>query len=865
MSLSKLPYEIISLIVQELDLDDVFHLGLLRRFHYLIQEDRSHAPATPEAQEAKSTHKYASALRRLYKRRHAIRTAAPFTAAIVAVAESWIYVNGTLCHMSERTLRVLDLHRSSGEETIIDVRALLDEAVAASRGARKYKFQILHYAEGIVSCLYTHCRPVVESWLVVFNVKERTLLTTLSLDTTYKIFVRNDRNYLYFGTHSEFGDDGFRRWVLMGYDIQRDRWFDQKVHLLDMVGSDIGQSIAFEVIDGKFYGLSNQTSFEVDEVDWTSHYHCFRFPVKAPKPKTTERSVKDKMWRRQHAEGPIDDRWSFIRILRDERDPRQLQVLESRKEWLAGNPGRRNYYTTRLVFPDTANDSDDDEDGNSSSSSSSTDDDEEPHPHNVGGGIIINPATESAQGSSGPHITFNSPHLNPPRPRCPFNTHAGDDASTALMFTLSKCFIRSYHPSSQTFLDLVDDPLPPSGGASGDGDNIDDNVSDGNENGGGGRQHPRLRLRAGSRRLRPASAILADPVARDESQPHGRRAARLYEDDAANTITFWPPAQLSSSSPGDAHAQALLLDELHRVVNPPAHEGAVRGAWDERSLVYSTGGGGPGGGGGSGAMQALVFVSFDPGVRLPGLKAWGDECARRDSGYGSGVGEEMGEEMGGSHEGPGHWATGHAGEEASCEVGADKGKGKQVPASPQPLDEDVDDAVSSTSSPIQSVGYCPGWTPEASAFDDWGAELTSTADDRCKGKGKGEVAIGAPGSASASAASCDVDGDGGDAVGPLGVGAGQSFSSSTAGQSSFFSSFDSAPDDGVPGASGASGTSSSQYRQPCEAATAPKNHVPSCKWAHTETAMWRGIGFGFNDMPDFTSPRLRRGGESSAV
>ncbi|KAH8746543.1 hypothetical protein F5883DRAFT_373993, partial [Diaporthe sp. PMI_573] len=83
-----------------------------------------------------------------------------------------------------------------------------------------------------------------------------------------------------------------------------------------------------------------------------SHYHCFRFPVAAPKPKTTERSVKDKMWRRQHAEGPIDDRWSFIRLLRDEREPTQLQVLESRKEWLAGSPGRRNYYTTRLVFPD---------------------------------------------------------------------------------------------------------------------------------------------------------------------------------------------------------------------------------------------------------------------------------------------------------------------------------------------------------------------------------------------------------------------------------------------------------------------------------------------------------------------------------
>jgi hypothetical protein len=153
-----------------------------------------------------------------------------------------------------------------------------------------------------------------------------------------------------------------------------------------MVGSDSGQSIAFEIIDGKFYNLSKQTCFEVDEVDWTSHYHCFRFPVATPKPKTTERSVKDKMWRRQHAEGPIDDRWSFIRLLRNARDPKQLQVLESRKEWLTGSSGRRNYYTTPLVFPDKASNSED-EDGSP----------RDPGSNNVGGGIIINPTTETVQ------------------------------------------------------------------------------------------------------------------------------------------------------------------------------------------------------------------------------------------------------------------------------------------------------------------------------------------------------------------------------------------------------------------------------------------------------------------------------------
>lgn len=40
MSLSKLPYEIVSLIVQELEIDDIFHLSLSPRFSYLIKEDR---------------------------------------------------------------------------------------------------------------------------------------------------------------------------------------------------------------------------------------------------------------------------------------------------------------------------------------------------------------------------------------------------------------------------------------------------------------------------------------------------------------------------------------------------------------------------------------------------------------------------------------------------------------------------------------------------------------------------------------------------------------------------------------------------------------------------------------------------------
>lgn len=42
MSLWRLPYEVISMILQSLDLEDVFHLALSsRRFKYLIRDDRS--------------------------------------------------------------------------------------------------------------------------------------------------------------------------------------------------------------------------------------------------------------------------------------------------------------------------------------------------------------------------------------------------------------------------------------------------------------------------------------------------------------------------------------------------------------------------------------------------------------------------------------------------------------------------------------------------------------------------------------------------------------------------------------------------------------------------------------------------------
>lgn len=484
-------------------------------------------------------------------------------------------------------LRILDLHKSATEETVVDTRSLLDEAVIESRGIRKSKFQLLHYSKGIVSCLYTRFRPDVESYLVVFDIhRPKIIPISRYLESTNKIFVRNDENYLYYGTHSEFGEDGFRRWVLIGCDIKAERWFDHKVHLLEMVGSDIGQSISFDIIDGYFYGLSNQTSFEIDEVDWTSYYHCFKFPVGQPEPKHIQRSTKDRMWRRQHAEGPIDDRWSFLRLLKNEQSGK-LQILESRREWLdRKSSAQRTYYTTDLHFPTKLEGGNEEAGGQSDSTIQQL------------SATTLNPHA----GDTIPHRRFHTNWALPDSPepyrnRDPYNTHIGDDASTALLFTLSKCFIRSYYASSQTFVDLVDNPH-----------SCDP-------------ESPRLQLRAGSRELRPFTEVPPLSPAYDEHIPHPDRIEHLYKRNGANKIVFWPPACHEAN---EVHADVSSLDHLNKVLNPPSHVGSVKGTWDDCSFVYSTGNNPDG-------VQALVFLGFDCGIRLSGLQIWGQGQQNADS------------------------------------------------------------------------------------------------------------------------------------------------------------------------------------------------------------------------------------------
>lgn len=524
---------------------------------WLIQRT---APDSREAHRARASKRYPSELRRLIKRHEAISSLSPYLVAIVAVAENWIYENGVLCHIHDRELRILDLHGSQSEEIVVDIRHMLDEAIPESRQSRKYTFQPLYFAHGVVSCLYRHTRPTHGNWLVVFNAYEQRILTARPIESTLKIFVRNNERFLCYGVWSSVGRDEGRRWALGAYEMSTNTWLGHEIDLPEPIGSDIGSTVCFEIFGSYFYGVSSQTSLDDEVDDWMSYYTCFRFPLVPGVLQSIEHNIEHaprrQLWRRCHFEGPIDDRWSFLRLIRDEATS-ELKVVESRKEWLARtSSARRTYYTTKVEF----------------------------RPPLEQGSLYHN-SPISVVSSPGGACKTNEPDFITAPPRDPDLAHPGDDNSDALMFSPSKSPVRAYHSVCQTFMDLVDDP----------------SVCDPSKQ--------RIRLRAGRRRRWRASEsderahLLAKPR-QEPLDPFDRKVADMYKHE---DVISWPPEQDVSNPDSN-------LTSLYAVLNPPNHSGLIRGIWDERSILYAVEG--------NDGFQALVFLSFDPAIYLSGIMSF---------------------------------------------------------------------------------------------------------------------------------------------------------------------------------------------------------------------------------------------------
>lgn len=543
-----------------------------------------------EAQEAGDSSDACSssreALERVYTVRQSIASARPYSASLLAYGESYVYAEGVLCYVNGSYVRVLNVHSASEKEQVIDVLAI-DERLASLPESEPFPFPFsddtriasLSYSEGVLVCV-CESDAMDEYWLLVIDLDQQDSMDRASkrtkrrasfrhrLSCTTKLFVRHNQSYLYYGTHSGRRSDGHHEWLVNGLDLETGSLVAPKpFQLADFVGSDIGSTACFKIHEDALFAVSNQTSFEVEEVDWTSYYHCIKIPLGDPTPDLEARPK----WQRQHKEGPINDSWTDLSLQKDAQT-NSLLIVECRKEWLGGGSANiRTYYTQPLVF-------DTDEDTME---------------------MLRFPTNDPLTRTLDEH---SKPHFSEPRKR--LRKHYHHEYEQSLLdprnsstpprdFILAKTKFRAYSPAAMSFIDLVSDPTP-----------LPHSV----------RLRDRLRLRIASRKQKspllpadephnPGHTTLPLPLLRppemDESGspiPDSELAFHPTE------IHLWPPE--------DAPA------EIYDVLCPSGRVGAagIDATADERSIVYMADPPPSRGGGmtpGRGGERAIVMISFD--------------------------------------------------------------------------------------------------------------------------------------------------------------------------------------------------------------------------------------------------------------
>ena len=518
--------------------------------------------------------------------RDALRTAQPYTASVIAYGTGYGYNQGVLCYFSNNQIRLLDVCGRSRLERVIDATGLMSQLrgkLAATGGptdADLAELSILSYSDNTLVCM-AELAEVGEAWLFVVDVgradhggsadarPRRTLRLCHQLSCTTKLFVRQNGSYLYYGTHSGLGSHGHHEWLIQGFDLSTAQPVTLKpIQLVDFVGSEIGSTACFEIHGGSFYAVSNQTSFEVEEVDWTSYYQCIKIGLDDKKPNVEP----FKTWRRQHIEGPINDSWTDISLQKDEQTD-EILIVECRREWLGGGSANiRTYYTkplelaegheTLAIFSYPAND----------------------------------PLTRTLDDSSKPNYMPAERRL--PRQCHPEYPESKLDPrdSTSQDFILAKTKFRGYNAATSSFIDLVNDPAAQPGSV---------------------RLRDRIRLRVASRLQK--SPLVDDPsdpryglLREQEPDEEGELLEGTEEAFHPTTVRIWPP--------NDAPP------ELFDVLCPGGRAGQVEATADERSIVYMTGPSPtiPDG------QRAIVLINFDPTWKHSGLATLNAKSERGD-------------------------------------------------------------------------------------------------------------------------------------------------------------------------------------------------------------------------------------------
>lgn len=448
-----------------------------------------------------------------------------------------------------------------------------------SGSSSEAKYTLLYYSDGVIAVHFEQ-DGMLSNGLILAISTERgasgsaNLIKPIELQSSSKLFVRHTGSILYYGTYTGTGNNGHHEWEIRGESLipgfELPSWI-KPLQLEDFYGTDIGSTIAFEIHDGYFYALSNQTSFEVEELDWTSFYNCVRFPLDHPVPDLLQ--INSRIYRRQHAEGPIHDSWTDLTIQVDERT-NQPVIVESRREWQRSSSRQfRTFYATKIEFPLKSRSSEDDSLGIGASD------------------LAMLPADDPFT-----HLvdSTNKPSYAPWQPRFAWNFHPefGPECVAPRSFILARTKFRAYNYSCSSFIDLVEDERC-----------CADPSAD-----------PCLRIRIGSRRVAPLGWAPFDSASSSKGKS---TAVRLPapDDDVLyrhSKIRMWPPP--ASNCP--------CSKRLHDILNPKVGSGlgnrTITGVADDRSLVYMVKAG-RSYAQDDNALGTIVLVNFHRNARRPPL------------------------------------------------------------------------------------------------------------------------------------------------------------------------------------------------------------------------------------------------------
>jgi hypothetical protein len=268
-----------------------------------------------------------------------------------------VYVAGVLCYSNHEGVRILDFNSEKTTEKVLSGRFFCsglkfegpdDEGLELET---LRSVQVCSYADKIVICLCNF--GVLGHFLFAVNIDEEfkpsvrclegsrhdRILLCVRVRSTNKLFVRHDSTHLVYGTHSARGIHDHHEWLLEVFEFGTGKAVSKEpLQLRNFYGSEIGSTVCFTIFEGHFYAVTNQTSLESEEVDWTSYYHFISFPLDEPSPDLRIQVI----WRRQHMEGPINDAWTMLEFQRDHRTGESL-IIECRKEWING--GSRSFRT----------------------------------------------------------------------------------------------------------------------------------------------------------------------------------------------------------------------------------------------------------------------------------------------------------------------------------------------------------------------------------------------------------------------------------------------------------------------------------------------------------------------------------------